>query len=222
MVRVLLVEDDALLAAPLSRALSAEGFVVTHVADGLSALNKAKVEPPDLLLLDVGLPGMNGFGVCENIRSEGLNFPIIMMTACTDKSEVVHGLKVGADDYLIKPFSRSELLARIGAVFRRTLNTEKDQLTIGKVTPDRKSRRCAVLDEPVELTATEFKVLDYLMQKSGTMCRRSQIIKDVWTTSWHGPSKNLDMHVSSLRRKLGPGATQLQTVRGLGFRFDVE
>lgn len=222
MVRVLLVEDDAPLAVPLGRALSAEGFVVTHVADGITALNKAKVEPPDLLLLDVGLPGMNGFGVCENIRSEGLNFPIIMMTACQDKSEVVHGLKVGADDYLIKPFSRSELMARIGAVFRRTINTEKDQLSIGKVTLNRKSRRCAVLGEQVDLTATEFKVLDYLMQKSGTMCRRSQIIKDIWATAWQGPSKNLDMHVSSLRRKLGPGATQLQTVRGLGFRFDVE
>jgi DNA-binding response OmpR family regulator len=222
MVRVLLVEDDIPLVAPLSRALSNEGFVVTHAADGLAALNKAKVEPPDLLLLDIGLPGLNGFGVCENLRSEGLNFPIIMMTACTDKSEVVHGLKVGADDYLIKPFSRLELLARIAAVFRRTINTDKDQLVIGKVTLDHKSRKCFVAGEQIVLTATEFRVLDYLMQKSGSMCRRSQIIKDVWATSWHGPSKNLDMHISSLRKKLGPGASQLQTVRGLGFRFDVE
>ena len=222
MVRVLIVEDDAFLIDPISRALKAEGFIVSHSSDGITALNKVKVEPPDLLLLDIGLPGMNGFGVCENIRSEGLNFPIIMMTACQDKAEIVHGLRVGADDYLIKPFTRSELIARMNAVFRRTINPEKDLLEIGKVSLDRKARRCAVLGDQIELTTTEFKVLDYLMQKSGTMCRRSQIIKDVWATSWHGPSKNLDMHVSSLRRKLGPGATQLQTVRGLGFRFDVE
>ena len=171
MVRVLIVEDDAFLIDPINRALKAEGFIVSHSSDGITALNKVKVEPPDLLLLDIGLPGMNGFGVCENIRSEGLNFPIIMMTACQDKAEIVHGLRVGADDYLIKPFTRSELIARMNAVFRRTINPEKDLLEIGKVSLDRKARRCAVLGEQIELTATEFKVLDYLMQKSGGKIR---------------------------------------------------
>lgn len=220
MVRVLLVEDDVPLAKSLCKSLTCEGFVVGYESNGIDALSRIKLDPPEVLLLDVGLPGIDGYSICENLRNQGLDFPIIILTGHRAKVELVHGLAAGADDYITKPFVKSELLARINAVLRRSTNKTQAQIEIGRVCLDQNAGTCKVENELVDLTPTEFRLLNYLMQKSGHLCRRSQIIKDVWTTAWLGPTKNLDMHVSSLRRKLGPGAIQLQTVRGLGFRFD--
>ena len=220
MVRVLLVEDDVRLATTLSKSLTSDGFVVGHESNGLDALSRIKLEPPEVLLLDVGLPGIDGYSICENLRIQGLDFPIIMLTGHDTKSELVHGLAVGADDYITKPFVKSELLARMNAVLRRSSNKTQAHIEIGKIVLDQNAATCFVDNRLVDLTPTEFRLLNYLMQKSGILCRRSQIIKDVWTSAWLGPTKNLDMHVSSLRRKLGPGAIQLHTVRGLGFRLD--
>ena len=219
MVRLLIVEDDIQVVGPLSRALNTQGYAVAHVADGNSALEKIKIDPPDLVLLDVTLPDIDGFKVCEEIRRRGIDFPILMMTGCVDSFEVVHGLDSGADDYLVKPFDLNELFARLRAINRRA-KPESNKLTIDNVVIDRKSRLCTVDGVLIGLTHTEFDLLNFLMCQEGRAVKRNLIIREIWNTNWFGPTKNLDMHISSLRRKLGTGSTHLKTVRGVGFRFD--
>jgi DNA-binding response OmpR family regulator len=219
MVRLLIVEDDIQVVGPLSRALNTQGYAVAHVADGNSALEKIKIDPPDLVLLDVTLPDIDGFKVCEEIRRRGIDFPILMMTGCVDSFEVVHGLDSGADDYLVKPFDLNELFARLRAISRRA-KPESNKLTIDNIVIDRKSRLCTVDGVLVGLTHTEFDLLNFLMCQEGRAVKRNLIIREIWSTNWFGPTKNLDMHISSLRRKLGTGSTHLKTVRGVGFRFD--
>ncbi len=219
MVRLLIVEDDIQVVGPLSRALNTQGYAVAHVADGNSALEKIKIDPPDLVLLDVTLPDIDGFKVCEEIRRRGIDFPILMMTGCVDSFEVVHGLDSGADDYLVKPFDLNELFARLRAISRRA-KPESNKLTIDNVVIDRKSRLCTVDGVLIGLTHTEFDLLNFLMCQEGRAVKRNLIIREIWNTNWFGPTKNLDMHISSLRRKLGTGSTHLKTVRGVGFRFD--
>jgi DNA-binding response OmpR family regulator len=219
MVRLLIVEDDIQVVGPLSRALNTQGYAVAHVADGNSALEKIKIDPPDLVLLDVTLPDIDGFKVCEEIRRRGIDFPILMMTGCADSFEVVHGLDSGADDYLVKPFDLNELFARLRALSRRA-KPESSKLTIDNVVIDRKSRLCTVDGVLIGLTHTEFDLLNFLMCQEGRAVKRNLIIREIWNTNWFGPTKNLDMHISSLRRKLGAGSTHLKTVRGVGFRFD--
>jgi DNA-binding response OmpR family regulator len=219
MVRLLIVEDDIQVVGPLSRALNTQGYAVAHVADGNSALEKIKIDPPDLVLLDVSLPDIDGFKVCEEIRRRGIDFPILMMTGCVDSFEVVHGLDSGADDYLVKPFDLNELFARLRAISRRA-KPESNKLTIDNVAIDRKSRLCTVDGVLIGLTHTEFDLLNFLMCQEGRAVKRNLIIREIWNTNWFGPTKNLDMHISSLRRKLGTGSTHLKTVRGVGFRFD--
>ena len=219
MVRLLIVEDDIQVVGPLSRALNTQGYAMAHVADGNSALEKIKIDPPDLVLLDVTLPDIDGFKVCEEIRRRGIDFPILMMTGCVDSFEVVHGLDSGADDYLVKPFDLNELFARLRAISRRA-KPESNKLTIDNIVIDRKSRLCTVDGVLVGLTHTEFDLLNFLMCQEGRAVKRNLIIREIWNTNWFGPTKNLDMHISSLRRKLGTGSTHLKTVRGVGFRFD--
>jgi DNA-binding response OmpR family regulator len=219
MVRLLIVEDDIQVVGPLSRALNTQGYAVAHVSDGNSALEKIKIDPPDLVLLDVTLPDIDGFKVCEEIRRRGIDFPILMMTGCVDSFEVVHGLDSGADDYLVKPFDLNELFARLRAISRRA-KPESNKLTIDNIVIDRKSRLCTVDGVLVGLTHTEFDLLNFLMCQEGRAIKRNLIIREIWNTNWFGPTKNLDMHISSLRRKLGTGSTHLKTVRGVGFRFD--
>lgn len=220
MVRLLLVEDDASVVGPLTRVLNSDGYAVAHVANGQTALEKIKLDPPDVLLLDLYLPGLNGFQVCESLRIAGFDLPIVMISASFEADDIVRGLDAGADDFLVKPFQKSELLARLRAVSRRSLTVDGYALAIGRVRLDRKSHTCWVDNQIISLTKIEFCLLDYLMQNHGRAIRRNLIIREVWSTVWLGPTKNLDMHISSLRRKLGPGAVQLKTVRGLGFRFD--
>jgi DNA-binding response OmpR family regulator len=219
MVRLLIVEDDIQVVGPLSRALNTQGYAVAHVADGNSALEKIKIDPPDLVLLDVTLPDIDGFKVCEEIRRRGIDFPILMMTGCVDSFEVVHGLDSGADDYLVKPFDLNELFARLRAISRRA-KPESNKLTIDNIVIDRKSRLCTVDGVLVGLTHTEFDLLNFLMCQEGRAVKRNLIIREIWNRNWFGPTKNLDMHISSLRRKLGTGSSHLKTVRGVGFRFD--
>ena len=219
MVRLLIVEDDIQVVGPLSRALNTQGYAVAHVPDGNSALEKIKIDPPDLVLLDVTLPDIDGFKVCEEIRRRGIDFPILMMTGCVDSFEVVHGLDSGADDYLVKPFDLNELFARLRAISRRA-KPESNKLTIDNIVIDRKSRLCTVDGVLVGLTHTEFDLLNFLMCQEGRAVKRNLIIREIWNTNWFGPTKNLDMHISSLRRKLGTGSSHLKTVRGVGFRFD--
>jgi DNA-binding response OmpR family regulator len=220
MVRLLIVEDDNEIVGPISRALHSQGYEVTHVPDGLRALAKIKHNPPDLLLLDLNLPGLDGFSVCENVRKSGFEFPIVMMTGRSDARDLVHGFDCGANDFLRKPFNRSELFARLKAVTRSSSLAPLPELNYGLIKLDQNSRLCTVSGELVSLTTTEFDLLAYLMRNQGKALKRNLIIHEIWETNWLGPTKNLDMHISALRRKLGPAAIQLQTVRGLGFRFD--
>jgi len=222
MARLLIVDDDPSVVGPLTRALNSDGYAVAHVANGNQALEKIKLDPPEILLLDINLPDTDGFIFCETLRKQGFDFPIVMLSGNFETSDIVHGLNSGADDYLVKPFKKDELLARLRAVGRRTLNLDAYLLNIGRVRLDRKSHACWVDNQVIELTRIEFALLDYLMQNHGRAVKRQLIIREVWTTSWLGPTKNLDMHISTLRRKLGPGAAQLKTVRGLGFRFDAQ
>lgn len=220
MVRLLLVEDDIPVVAPLARALNVEGYAVAHVPNGFSALEKINFDPPDLLLLDVTLPDIDGLKVCKSIRNLGLDFPIVMMAGPVNQQDVIAGLDAGADDYLTKPFIHDELFARLRAATRRSPGFDISQLNVGHVMIDRNAHTCKVDDQFVLLTPIEFELLNYLMRNHGRAVKRSWIVREIWETSWVGPTKNLDMHVSTLRKKLGPAATHLQTVRGTGFIFD--
>ncbi len=214
--RVLLVEDDDTIADPLVKGLLREGFAVERVATGTAALQSA---PADLILLDLGLPDLDGYEVCRRIRARG-DVPLIVVTARGEEVDRVIGLELGADDYLVKPFGFRELLARIRAVTRRTAarSEPSEPLRLGSVTIDRRAHRVAVGGREVALSRKEYELLDFLAADPGAVCTREDIIDAVWDPHWYGPTKTLDVHVASLRRKLGdPGL--IETVRGIGYRL---
>jgi DNA-binding response OmpR family regulator len=218
--RVLVVEDDIEISEPLVRALQGDGYSVSLVNNGKSALEKAKVTKPDLIILDLGLPDMDGLAICRNLRSQKYQFPILILTARTSELDIVVGLDAGADDYLIKPFKSSELLARMRALARRTNGHEVSEIIGNQIVLDVAARTCLVNTELVTLTSTEFKLLTLLIENSDKVVSRQQILRDVWNTDWVGTTKNLDVHISTLRRKLGDQGESISTIRGLGFRFD--
>jgi DNA-binding response OmpR family regulator len=218
--RVLVVEDDIEISEPLVRALQGDGYSVSLVNNGKSALEKAKVTKPDLIILDLGLPDMDGLAICRNLRSQKYQFPILILTARTSELDIVVGLDAGADDYLIKPFKSSELLARMRALARRTNGHEVSEIIGNQIVLDVAARTCLVNTELVTLTSTEFKLLTLLIENSDKVVSRQQILRDVWNTDWVGTTKNLDVHISTLRRKLGDQGDSISTIRGLGFRFD--
>lgn len=221
---VLLAEDDAAIAAPLSRALQREGYEVCVVTDGLSALDLAGTGGVDLLVLDLGLPEMDGLEVCRRLRSAGRSLPVLMLTARADEVDFVVGLDAGADDYVAKPFRLAELLARIRALLRRRV---PDVVEVNGVRMDLGARLVTVDGDEIQLANKEFELLRVLIQHAGHVVTRDEILSEVW----HGPelrnSKTLDMHMSWLRRKLGDGnpkaaERRIATVRGVGFRFNSE
>lgn len=222
MARILIVEDDLEIAGPLVRTLQGGGYSVALVGDGKAALDKVKSTKPDLIVLDLGLPTMDGLDVCRAIRAHSLEMPILILTARTSELDLVIGLDAGADDYVMKPFRSSELLARVRALLRRTGEGEQSELIGDSIRLDTEARVCTVNDEEISLTATEYEMLELLMRNSGRVVSRQQILRDVWNTDWSGSTKNLDMHVSALRRKLGDAGHHVATIRGLGFRFDRE
>ena len=218
--RVLLVEDDADIAAPLVRGLEREGFEVTHHETGGGALEASEgPDAPDVVLLDLGLPDLDGFEVCRRMRS-GSEVPIIVVTARGDEVDRVVGLELGADDYVVKPFGLRELVARIRAVTRRAARapSEDAAIVVGQLRIDPRARRASLDGEEVALTATEFDLLLVLAREPGVVVERERIMRDVWHTTWYGSSKTIDVHVASIRRKLGdPG--WIETVRGIGLRL---
>lgn len=220
MFRLLIVEDDIQIVGPLSRALNSQGYAVAHVLNGYLALEKIKVDPPDLLLLDATLPDINGLKVCKSIRDQGLDFPIVMMGGPAHQEDVINGLDAGADDFLIKPLDTDLMFAKLRAAIRRSPNADLSLLSVGNVALDRNTHVCTVDGKIVELTLTEFNLLNYLMRNHGRAIKRSLIIREIWETTWTGPTKNLDMHISTLRRKLGPTAAHIQTIRGMGYMFE--
>ena len=221
--RVLLVEDDQSVADGLLDGLSSSSFDTLHVTTGASALTAVTEFDPEIVLLDLGLPDMDGTDVCRTIRVSS-NVPIIVVSARDEEIDRVVALEIGADDYVVKPFGMRELIARIRAVARRTVSAEQEVLppaerAFGPLTIDIRTQRITLSGEVVHLTAKEFELLEYLSSDPGAVFKRSDILHDVWDTNWYGTSKTLDAHIAAIRKKLGnPG--WIESVRGVGFRFE--
>ena len=222
---VLLVEDEESITEPLAEALSREGFEPVIAGTAAAALELAASRSPDLVLLDLMLPDGSGLDVCRELRSRS-SVPIIMVTARGEEMDRVVGLEVGADDYVVKPFSAREVVARIRAVLRRTAaappGPPAETIELGGLRVDAARRTATLADEPLELSRKEFDLLRLLVESAGTVVTRERLIDEVWDTNWFGSTKTLDVHVSGLRKKLGddPNAPRyIHTVRGVGFRF---
>lgn len=227
MTRLLLVEDDSAIAEPLSRALDREGYSVVRASRGIDALTIAASEDHiDFVILDLGLPDIDGLEVCRRLRKGGLEAPVLILTARADEVDAVVGLDAGADDYVTKPFRLGELQARIRALLRRTQvaeDTSSNVYDINGVSLDPSARRVHVDGEELSLSAKEFDLLAVLMREAGSVVTRDDLMREVWGAEWWGSTKTLDMHISWLRRKLGDDATspkRITTIRGVGFRFE--
>jgi DNA-binding response OmpR family regulator len=214
--RVLLVEDDEDIAEPLTRALTREGYDVSGAGDGLVALQAVLAAPPDLIILDIGLPGMDGLELCRHVREVHPQVPILMLTARDGELETVAGLDAGADDYVTKPFRLAVLLARVRAMLRRSAPLV---VAAGDVRVDDTSRRAWRGERELELSPKEFDLLALLVREAGRVVTRERIMDEVWDVNWFGSTKTLDMHMSWLRRKLGDPPL-IATVRRVGFRFE--
>jgi DNA-binding response OmpR family regulator len=218
---VLLIEDDEAIASGLVRVLEAQGHSVTRLARGGPALAEAG---PDvgLVILDLGLPDLDGIEVCRRLRAARPEVAILILTARDQESDIVVGLDAGADDYLVKPFRLSELLARVRAHLRRGEAAPGPQspLQAGRVTVDVAARRAWLDGDELELRPKEFDVLALLASHAGNAVPREQLMSEVWDLNWFGSTKTLDMHVLALRQKLG--AEAITTLRGVGYRLEVE
>jgi DNA-binding response OmpR family regulator len=212
----LIVEDDDAIAEPLVEGLTREGFDVSRVANGTDALG---APTPDAVLLDLGLPDIDGYAVCRQLRSRS-SVPILVITARGAEVDRVIGLELGADDYIVKPFGFREVMARIRAVMRRSGDASpSDQIQVlGALTVDRRSRRVFVDEEEVPLSPKEFELLALLAEDPGAVVSRQTILEEVWDPHWYGPTKTVDVHVASLRRKLGH-PEWIETVRRVGLRL---
>lgn len=212
--RIVLVEDDRAISDPLSRGLRREGYDVEVATDGVSGLQLAMDASVPLVILDVGLPHMNGLEVCRRLRSSRPKVQILLLTALAEEVHAVDGLDAGADDYIAKPFRLGELLARVRAALRRA---EPGQLAAAGVRVDRASHRAFLDDRELALSPKEFDLLTRLLEDAGRVVTREQLLRDVWDTAWAGSTRTVDQHVSWLRAKIGED--KIVTVRGRGFRF---
>ncbi len=225
MTRILLVEDEESLSDPLSYLLSKEGYEVALAADGPQALQLFDKSGADIILLDLMLPGISGTEVCRRIRGRS-SVPIIMLTAKDSEIDKVVGLELGADDYVTKPYSSRELLARIKAVLRRRSEPPEESpatLEVGPVRLDVERHVVTVRGEKVAMPLKEFELLEMLLRNAGRVLTRIQLIDRVWGSDYVGDTKTLDVHIKRLRAKIetDPGVPQLlTTVRGLGYKYD--
>ncbi|NQW20524.1 MAG: response regulator transcription factor [Chloroflexi bacterium] len=225
----LVVEDDKSVSQLIRLYLVQAGYKVLAAEDGLIGLQMALNDAPDIVLLDLNLPGMDGIEVCKNIRKES-EVPIIMVTARVDEDDRLAGLDLGADDYVSKPFSPRELVARVNAILRRTSKAiEKreesgSKVCVGDVVIDLDRRSATILENEIELTPTEFRLLAYFIECRGRTVSRDQIIEHVFGYDFSGYDRTVDTHVSNLRKKLeaaNPSKHHLKTMYGIGYRFDV-
>ncbi|MER6211772.1 response regulator transcription factor [Streptomyces sp. NPDC001642] len=223
--RLLIVEDERRLAAALARGLSAEGFVVDVAHDGLAGLRLAQDRDYDLIVLDIMLPGLNGYRICARLRAEGDETPILVLTAKDGEYDEAEGLDTGADDYLTKPFSYVVLQARIRALLRRRNRAgTAPVLRFGDLAVDQAARRVERAGTDIALTAREFAVLEHLALHAGQVVSKSDILAQVWDLAYDGDPNVVEVHVSALRRKLDTpfGRRTITTVRGAGYRLETD
>ncbi|MFF3173644.1 response regulator transcription factor [Streptomyces sp. NPDC057900] len=216
--RLLIVEDEKRLAISLARGLTAEGFAVDVVHDGLEGLHRASEGAYDLVVLDIMLPGMNGYRVCAALRAAGHEVPILMLTAKDGEYDEAEGLDTGADDYLTKPFSYVVLVARVRALLRRRGGSASPVVTVGALRMDTAARRIHLGGDEIVLTTKEFAVLEQLVLRAGHVVSKAEILEHVWDFAYDGDPNIVEVYVSTLRRKLGPAA--IRTVRGAGYRLE--
>ncbi|WP_018267051.1 MULTISPECIES: phosphate regulon transcriptional regulator PhoB [Methylosinus] len=223
--RILVVEDDAALALLLGYNLEAEGFLVEHIERGDEAEIRLAESQPDLVILDWMLPGVSGLEICRRLRArdDTRSMPIIMLTARGDENERVRGLSIGADDYVVKPFSPPELMARVHALLRRARPERvATRLVAGDIDLDRETRRVKRGGREIHLGPTEFRLLEYLMEKPGRVFSRAQLLDSVWGLSAEIDERTVDVHVGRLRKAIIRGREKdpIRTVRGTGYSFD--
>ncbi|MCX4765031.1 response regulator transcription factor [Streptomyces sp. NBC_01275] len=218
--RILIIEDEKRLAVSLAKGLIAQGYAVDVVHDGLEGLHRASESPYDLLVLDIMLPGMNGYRVCSALRAAGNDVPILMLTAKDGEYDEAEGLDTGADDYLTKPFSYVVLVARIKALLRRRGQGAgaSPVHVLGELKVDTAARRVFLRDDEVALTAKEFAVLEQLVGRAGEVVSKAEILDHVWDFAYDGDPNIVEVYVSALRRKLD--AALIRTVRGAGYRLE--
>ena len=226
MTKILIVEDEDSVLDPLELLLSKEGFSIETARNGREGLDKFWKVSPDLVLLDIMLPEVSGTEVCRQIRAKS-NVPIIMLTAKDTEVDKVVGLELGADDYIVKPYSKAELVARIKAVLRRGLSentsSEGGVITAGPVSIDVDRHAVSISGENISLPLKEFELLEFLVRNSGRVLSRTQLIDRVWGSDYFGDTKTLDVHVKRLRAKIEKdpaNPTYIQTIRGLGYKFE--
>jgi DNA-binding response OmpR family regulator len=222
MQRVLLVEDESDIVAPLVRTLEREGYAVDLAGTGRDAITVATRENPDIVILDLGLPDMDGVDVCRGLRDAGYQGGVLMLTARSRELDRVAGLDAGADDYLAKPFGLAELLARLRALLRRTTVRAAATPYERRLQLDLDAHRVRVGDREIALTGKEFDVLAVLMASRGKVVLRSHLMSEVWSEGWYGSTKTLDVTIGRLRQKLENAGTaeRVVTVRGVGFRLE--
>ena len=221
--RILIIEDETAISEPLAEILEREGFDPVVAGTAADARSSFDAEAPDLVLLDVMLPDGDGRDLCREIRAHS-SVPVIMLTARGEELDRILGLELGADDYIVKPFSAREVAARIRAVLRRATPApaEEQIFTVGDITLDAAAHTATKRGEPLELTAREFDLLRMLIANAGKALRREEIMDEVWDTNWFGSTKTLDVHVAWLRRKIEDDPAHpryITTIRRVGFRF---
>jgi DNA-binding response OmpR family regulator len=222
--RILIVEDEESIAQPFAEALRRAGFEALVTGTAAGALELADSASPDLVMLDLALPDGDGRDVCRDLRSRS-GVPIVMLTARGTETDKIVGLELGADDYVVKPFSAAEVISRIRAVLRRSGPVEtppRGPLRAGDLVLDQAARTVTLADEELDLSRKEFDLLAELMRHRGKVVTREDLMSRVWDTNWFGSTKTLDVHIGWLRRKLGDEAAKpdyIETVRGVGFRF---
>ena len=219
--RVLLVEDEAALADGVARGLKAEGFEVEVAYDGLSGLARAREDDIDVIVLDIMLPGMNGYKVCRTLREEGVGTPILMLTAKSGEYDEAEALDTGADDFLSKPFSFVVLVARIRALLRRSADGRAQPLVIGDLVLDPLARTCNRGGTDIPLTTREYELLEALMRKPGQVVPKQELLEHVWGSGFEGDPNVVEVYVGYLRRKIDRpfGRNDIETVRGVGYRI---
>ena len=222
---ILVIEDDEDILHLLTFNLETAGYMVVPCSDGFDGLNLAKAKSPHLIILDIMLPGLDGFEVCKELKrnKETSSIPVVMLTARGEEVDRIVGLELGADDYVVKPFSPRELLLRVKGILKRSQTAgaelERQHWQRDGLAVDSEAHKVTVDGEEVELTATEFKLLTELISRHGRVLTRDQLLNRVWGYEFEGYARTVDTHIRRLRQKLGPYAIYVETVRGVGYRF---